>query len=191
MQTNFLEYLDATVLRVPEKLAFSNGPEGMTFREVHDQARAVGSGLLERGAAREPVVVFMERHPKMVTAFFGVVYAGCFYVPIDGEMPPFRVELIFQQLKPRFVICDGKTREQAQAMAPDGAQVLLYDRLAAAAVDSAALSKVRSEGLDTDPVYIVFTSGSTGVPKGVAACHRSVLDYIEHLDEILDRKSVV
>ena len=185
MQTNILEYLDATALRVPEKLAFSNGPEGMTFREVHDQARAIGAGLLALGAGREPVVVYMERHPKMATAFFGGVYAGCFYVPIDGEMPAFRVELIFQQLKPRFVICDKKTREHARALAPEGAQVLLYDRLSASAVDEAALARVRRDALDTDPIYIVFTSGSTGVPKGVAACHRSVLDYMEHLDEIL------
>ena len=185
MQTNILEYLDATALRVPEKLAFSNGPEGMTFREVHNQARAVGSGLLALGAEREPVVVYMERHPKMATAFFGGVYAGCFYVPIDGEMPAFRVELIFQQLKPRFVICDEKTQEHAQALAPEGAHVLLYDRLAASAVDKAALARVRRDALDTDPIYIVFTSGSTGVPKGVAACHRSALDYMEHLDEVL------
>ncbi|MDE7220057.1 MAG: amino acid adenylation domain-containing protein [Oscillospiraceae bacterium] len=185
MQTNILEYLDATALRVPEKLAFSNGPEGLAFREVHKQARAIGSGLLELGAAGEPVVVFMERHPKMAAGFFGVVYAGCFYVPIDGEMPAFRVELIFRQLKPRFVICDEKTWAQAQDLAPEGAQVLLYDRLAASSINEEALARVRRDALDTDPIYIVFTSGSTGVPKGVAACHRSVLDYMEHLDEIL------
>ncbi len=63
--------------------------------------------------------------------------------------------------------------------------MLCYERLAESAADDAALAQVRREALDTDPIYIVFTSGSTGVPKGVAACHRSVLDYIEHLDEIL------
>ena len=185
MQTNILEYLDATARRVPEKLAFSNGPEGLTFREIHTQARAIGSSLLELGAAGEPVVGFMERHPKMAAGFFGVVYAGCFYVPIDGEMPSFRVELIFQQLKPRFVLCDEKTREQAQSLAPQGAHVLPYDQLAASAINEDALAQVRRNALDTDPIYIVFTSGSTGVPKGVAACHRSVLDYIERLDEVL------
>ncbi len=186
MQTNILEYLEATAPRLPEKLAFSDGTEGLSFREVYGQARAVGSSLLARGADREPVVVFMERHPKMAAAFFGAVYAGCFYVPIDGEMPGFRVEMIFRQLQPRFVICDGKTREQAAALAPEGAQVLLYDQAAVCAANEGALAQVRQDALDTDPVYIVFTSGSTGTPKGVAACHRSVLDYIERLDEVLD-----
>ncbi len=185
MQTNILEYLDVTAERVPDKLAFSNGPEGLTFRQVRDQARAAASGLLALGAEREPVVVFMERHPKMAAAFFSVVYAGCFYVPIDGEMPAFRVEMIFRQLKPRFVVCDGKTMESARSLAPAEARVLPYDQLAASPVDPAGLDAVRRDALDTDPIYIVFTSGSTGIPKGVAACHRSVLDYIEHLDEIL------
>ena len=44
---------------------------------------------------------------------------------------------------------------------------------------------IRDRQLDTDPIYIVFTSGSTGVPKGVVACHRSVIDYIENLSEVL------
>ena len=185
MQTNILEYLEASAPRFPEKVAFSNGQEDMTFRQVHQQARAVGSGLLALGGEREPVVVFMERHPRMVTAFFGVVYAGCFYVPITAEMPAFRVELIFRQLNPRFVICDEKTQEQAWALAPEGAQVLLYEHLAESSLEEDALARVRRDALDTDPIYIVFTSGSTGIPKGVAACHRSVLDYIEHLDEVL------
>ncbi len=47
------------------------------------------------------------------------------------------------------------------------------------------MSAVRERQIDTDPIYIVFTSGSTGVPKGVVACHRSVIDYIEQLSEVL------
>ena len=47
------------------------------------------------------------------------------------------------------------------------------------------MTAIRNKALDIDPAYIVFTSGSTGVPKGVAACHRSVIDYIENLSEVL------
>ena len=52
-------------------------------------------------------------------------------------------------------------------------------------INDAALQTIRAKQIDTDPIYIVFTSGSTGVPKGVVACHRSVIDYIENLSEEL------
>ena len=54
-----------------------------------------------------------------------------------------------------------------------------YDDIAKTPVDEEALKKIYDKAIDTDPIYVVFTSGSTGVPKGVVACHRSVLDYIE------------
>ena len=184
MQTNLLEYLEAAVKRLPDKIAFSTGDDSMTFRQVYDQARAIGCALAAAGFYREPVVVIMERHPRAITAFLGTLYAGCFYVPIDEEMPRHRVRLIFDSLKPRAAIGDGMVLESPREFGWDG-QVLQYDRLAAGPVDEEALAAIRRRHLDVDPAYIVFTSGSTGVPKGVAACHRSVIDYIEQLSAVL------
>ena len=187
-QTNVLEYLEHTVKRVPEKVAYANDKMELTFGEVFHDSRAIGSYLSNQGYYNEPVVVFMEKHPKMVAAFFGCVYGGNFYVPIDAEMPAFRIELIFDNLKPRVMICDEGTKEVAQKFIKEGEQieVLLYDDVIKTEINEAALDKIRDRQLDTDPIYIVFTSGSTGVPKGVVACHRSVIDYIENLSEVLE-----
>lgn len=121
----------------------------------------------------------------MIAAFWGVVYSGCFYVPIDEEMPAFRISLIFQNLKPRVVICDETTVEHVKEFKDFSGEVLLYDEISREPADPERLSAVREQAIDTDPVYIVFTSGSTGVPKGVVACHRSVIDYVENLTEVL------
>lgn len=184
MQRNVLEYLEATAPRLPDKIAFSNGTDSLTFSQLSQAARGIGTCLAGQGLSHEPVVVFMEKHPRSIAAFFGVVYSGCFYVPIDEEMPAYRVELIFQALNPRAVICDEKTRSQVEALGYDGI-LLDYEDAAATEPDGGVLAAIRAAQLDTDPLYIVFTSGSTGVPKGVVACHRSVIDYIEQLSATL------
>lgn len=183
-QTNVLEYLEQTVPRVPDKVAFADDNTQLTFAQISQNARAVGSALLADGLAAEPVVVFMEKSPQAINAFFGVIYAGCYYVPLDVEMPAFRIEMILEQLKPRAVICDDVTKELPAKFGYDG-KCYLFDEMAAAPVNDAALAAVRAKQLDIDPIYIVFTSGSTGVPKGILANHRSVIDYIENLSETL------
>ena len=184
MQTNVLEYLEKTVVRLPEKVAFANEVEGLTFKQVYDQARAVGSFLHSKNFYNKPIVVFMKKHPNTITAFFGVIYSGNYYVPLDEEMPRHRIELIFETLKPQVIICDEDTREIVNTFNFDG-EAYLYSDISKSKIDDVALNQIRDRQIDTDPIYIVFTSGSTGIPKGVMACHRSVIDYIEHLCDVL------
>ena len=184
MLTNVLEYLEQTVTRLPDKTAFANEEMGLSFSQVYTQARAIGSFLHKEGFYKKPVVVFMKKHPKTIVAFLGTIYSGCYYVPLDEEMPRHRIELIFQTLQPGAIICDDTTAPLVKEFDYNG-KTYLYDEISATEVDVAALASIRDRQIDTDPIYIVFTSGSTGIPKGVMACHRSVLDYIEHLSEVL------
>ena len=184
MQNHVLDYLDNIINKCPDKVAFANEKEELTFREVYEQTRSVGTYLHNQGIYKEPVIVFMNKHPKTITAFFGVIEGGCFYVPIDEQMPAARINLILDNVKPRLMICDGKTAKRAETFDTD-AKIVKYEDIAYLEADDKALHEIREKAIDTDPIYIVFTSGSTGVPKGVAACHRSVLDYIEQLSEVL------
>ena len=185
MQNHVLDYLNDIVLRKPEKIAFANETEGMTFKEVYDQSRSVGTYLYKKGIYRKPVVVFMNKHPKEVTAFFGVITGGNYYVPIDEEMPASRIQLILENVQSPLIICDQETYEVATTFDFAG-DIVLYDEISATPVCDEALAEIHAKTIDTDCIYIVFTSGSTGVPKGVAACHRSVIDYIEQLSETLE-----
>lgn len=184
MQTNILEYLESTVLRVPEKVAYSDGTYDMCFSELYVSARKIGTSLLSRGYGGGAVAILMNKHPREIAAFYGAVYAGCFYVPLDTEMPPKRIESILETVGAKVMITDKKGEKVASGIAFDG-EVLSYETLCEGEIDDEALSTVRARQIDTDPIYIVFTSGSTGVPKGVAACHRSVIDYVETLCDAL------
>lgn len=184
MQTHVLDYLREIVKTVPDKMAYSNGKESLTFREVYGQSRAIGTFLSDSGIYREPVAIFMNKHPKMAAAFFGVIWGGNYYVPVDVEMPESRIHLILENIRAKVMICDAGTVEVAERMAFDG-KIVLYDEICHTGIKEAILQEIYEKALDTDPIYIVFTSGSTGIPKGVTACHRSVIDYIDHLSEAL------
>ena len=185
MQYNVLEYLEHTVNRLPEKVAYADDKIEITFQETYNQARAIGTFLARRGIYKEPVAVFMNKSPMEIVAFFGVVYGGNFYVPLDEEMPKFRIELILENIKPKAIICDESSEMLLKEMGY-GDNLFLYDSIVGTSIDKQALEDIRNKAIDTDPLYVVFTSGSTGIPKGVVACHRSVIDYIENLTQILD-----
>ncbi len=183
MQKNILSYLEQTAPQFPDKIAFSTGKESMTFREVQQGAAAIGSFLAEKGFFGEPVVIFMDKHPRTVTSFFGVIYAGCHYVCLDEKMPEARMQTILDQVKPRAVLADSKHFAKAKALGLES--TYLYDELVQTSPCREVLASVRQRQCDTDPIYVVFTSGSTGIPKGVVACHRSVIDYTDSLCDAL------
>lgn len=184
MQKNILEYLEQIVTRAPEKTAYADDETELTFVQVSQNARAIGTFLREEGYYKEPVVVFMGKHPRTIATFFGVMYSGCYYVPIDEEMPAHRIELIFKSLNPRAVICDDTSAGALGKFGYSG-EIFAYDQIISTPVREELIEWVRDRQIDTDPIYIVFTSGSTGIPKGVVACHRSVIDYIENLSAVL------
>ncbi len=183
MQKNILQYLEATAARLPDKAAFCGGKEELTFSEVLKYSRAVGSCLYENGLYRESVLVYMDKRPAALCAFWGTVYAGCFYVCIDASMPRARIDAIIERLSPRAVIAERRHESAARELYLP--YTFIYEDICESRENAEALEGIRRAQCDTDPIYVVFTSGSTGSPKGVVACHRSVIDYTESLTAAL------
>ena len=189
--TNILEYLEQTVLEVPDKTAFASEEGALSFRELYQSSRSIGSFLAERSICKQPVVVFMKKTEAAIAAYLGVIYAGNFYVALDEEMPRHRIELIIQTIGAKAMICDDATLPLIREYGYEG-EVYDYREICRTPENTELLSGIRDRQTDTDPIYAVFTSGSTGVPKGVLACHRSVIDYGENLSQVLsfDRDTV-
>lgn len=181
---NILEFLENTAPRLGDKTAFADESGSLSFDKLMHLARAGGSFLLGRGIYRQPVAVFMDKSPRTIAAFFAIIYAGCCYVPLEKGMPLHRLRMILQSLQPQAIICDDASAPVANDLGWDD-KVVDSNELFAAEIDDEALAAIRRRQIGTDPAYIVFTSGSTGVPKGVTACHRSVIDYANSLCPVI------
>ena len=183
-----LDRLERTEAEYGDRLAVDDGATALTYSELAGAARGIGSILSEKVAPNEPVAIFAEKSTATLTCMYGVVYAGGFYVSVNPEQPPERVRKILDVLESRTVVVDEARREQLAASGYSGCVLYLEDlyRDAAAASAGAAekLAGIREQMTGEYPLYGVFTSGSTGNPKGIVVQHRSVIDFIGHFTEI-------
>jgi len=183
--TNLLSYLYTTATKYPEKPAFIGETSILTFSELKSKSEIIGSFIADKNIYNEPVLIFMEKSPEEVSALLGVICSGNYYVALDLEMAETRLSHIIDITEAKLMICDKHTKEKAESLGFKG-EIYNYDEIITGEIVPKVLLKIYQKAKDTDPVYIVFTSGSTGVPKGVMASHRNVIDYIEGLGEVLE-----
>ena len=190
--TNILEYLERSAQLYPEKPALVDERQSITFTQALEDSRRVGSSLALSLAKGQPVAVYMEKSVKNLCAFWGIVYAGGFYVSFNTQLPTSRLQQMQSVLQAPFVITDEEHRAALEEVFPPH-RILLYQDLVKSAVDRALLAQIRQRHVDTAPLYANFTSGSTGVPKAVVVGHRSTLDFIDHFCPIfsITQKDVI
>lgn len=182
MIINVLSYLEESAQRLPDKNSIIDEVTSITFGALKQQAQSLGTRIaLEMGkAVRKPVVVFVDRRLESIVTFLGVAYSGNFYVPIDKEMPLARINLILQTLQPEAMVVIPGSEDLSAKLDPHIKRIN-FSTAKDQESDFKLLESIRKKMIDDDPIYATFTSGSTGVPKGVITCHRSVVDMTENL----------
>ena len=185
MITNALDYLEDAVSHNSDGVVYRSENEGVTFAETHELAKRIGSGIAARVEAGRPVIVFSEKSVYTPAIFLGVLYAGCHYIPLDADMPAYRLNLIMETARAKLLITDGNEPESVRATVPEEQMIHLSD-FSGVEIDEGLLADRRMQTIDTDAACIIFTSGSTGTPKGVVLSHRNIISLTEAFAETFD-----
>lgn len=176
---NILSYLEKTEATYGHRPAADDGTVCLSWKELGDLARRLGTQFSVRTGRGTPVVVLMEKSALTLAAMLGAVYAGCFYVMIDPGQPAARLKEILQVLNAKLAVTH-RNREKLLREAGYEGEIYLIQEVIGSPIDRDRLDKIRKNSSEDDLLYGTFTSGSTGTPKCVAVSHRAVIDFISH-----------
>ncbi len=171
---NVIARIAEHVARTPDAVAVSRGARQWTYAQLDRAADRIARGLIAAGARPGSTIgIAMDRSPETLATVLGVGKAAATCVPLDVSYPPARLAAMVTRADPLRII----THERHTHLFEDSSRLLSVDDLLAAepAPDAGPLPEITGETV----AYLLFTSGSTGEPKGVELPHRVLANYME------------
>lgn len=154
--------------RTPDAVALVDGKRSLTYAELDADADRLAGHLIDRGVGRgDRVAVLMERSADLLTALLAIWRAGAAYVPVDVSNPAERITFLLKDSVPAAVLCTRSTRGAVPEDTP--VSPLVLDDLTAKGETPSPVPCTAD-----DIAYVMYTSGSSGTPKGVAVPHSAV-----------------
>ncbi|MBP9219546.1 MAG: amino acid adenylation domain-containing protein, partial [Sterolibacterium sp.] len=175
---------EAQVRQQPAAEALLAGEESLNYRTLNAQANQLAHHLRRLGIrAEERVALCIERSPTMIVALLGILKAGAAYIPLDPRYPQERLDSMLADAKPALVL---GTQALLAPLSSAFRTLALDETATAAAIAAEARSNPtarRNEPQAHHLAYIMYTSGSTGQPKGVMLEHRGLVNLVNALQQ--------
>ncbi|MGO9008542.1 MAG: amino acid adenylation domain-containing protein [Bryobacteraceae bacterium] len=190
MQINVLEYFEkGALLKCRDKVAVKEQTGEYTFAEIERFAKNCATLIRERTKGiRRPIPVFLPKSSQNIVADIGILYSGNAYANFDIKLPPQRLRSMIENLNPDLIVTSARHMDALRAIGVGPEKLVLVEEAMTGEVlyNNEALLRLLDSIIDTDPYCCIHTSGSTGVPKGVALNHRSTIDFVDWAVERLN-----
>lgn len=174
---NIVEFLEINAKKYANKVAYTDSENEICYKDLNEDAKKVASYILNEKYFRRPIVLFVDKNIKLISAVYGSLYSGNFYTIIDTQMPVDRINAIFDTLNPSLLIYESKYAEKAKEL--NVTNIVNIEKCMNFEINQSAIDFAMKEMIDTDLAYGLYTSGSTGVPKGAVINHNTLLRYID------------
>ena len=175
IEQSISERFEKMVAKYPGRVAVKTKHYELTYNELNKAVNRVGRAILaQRGQGNEPVALLLKNDAPMIVAIVGALKAGKLFVPLDSSSPQARNSYILEDSQAELIVTDNENISLALELAHSGRRVINVDKIDTGAPE-------QNLGLSISPdslAYILYTSGSTGQPKGVVQNHRNVLHKI-------------
>ncbi len=164
------QLFEERVKKIPDQTAVVLDGKKMTYRELNEKANQIANHLRSKGVIRDQIIALLLTSSfEMVSGIFGVLKAGGAYLPIDPDYPEERIQYILKDSSSEILLTETSLKDQIQFA---GEVIDLKD----SDLYFADYQEIHNINVPNDLAYILYTSGSTGQPKGVMIEHRSVIN---------------
>ena len=172
------ERFEKMVRMYPNRLAVKDKKIAFTYNELNNAANCIAQAILkQRGATSEPVALLMEQGAQVIAAILGVLKAGKFYVPLDPSFPMARTTYMLEDTQAPLIVTNTSHLSMALELTRARATVINVDDLGQSLAPEDPCLPIFPDAI----AYVLYTSGSTGQPKGVTENHRNLLHEVMRL----------